>query len=164
MCKMWLMIYITYVVMHIPTHSLAHPPHTHGGHIPAALSSPPEQSPSSHQRCFSSSLFSFPSRPAPHRAKPVLPAGHHTPALALHPRRSLQLIVVIATGCSWPLVATFSPVTICHGPGAPVCRASGHAPTPPRGTDPCTAPSTLRESLRVHGVVNLDPVLPGTAV
>lgn len=152
------------VVTRIPTHSLAHPPCTRCGHVPAALGSPPERFPLSHQRCFSWSLSSFPPKPALHRAKPVLPVEHRTPALALHPRRSLQFNVVIATGCSWPLVATFSPITVCHGPGAPVCRASGCVPTPSRGTDPCTAPSTLRESLWVHGVVNLDPVLPGMAV
>lgn len=94
------MRHFTYMVTHTPMHSLAHPPCTHGGHIPAALSSPPERFPSSHQRCFSSSLFSFPSRPAPHRTKPGLPAGHHTPALALHQRRSLQFIVV-APGPWW---------------------------------------------------------------
>lgn len=152
--KIWLLRHLTYMVTHVPTHSLAHLPCAHAADIPAALSRPPEPFPLSltFLWCFSADLSSFPSRIVPHRAKSALPA------LGLHPRRSLQFIVVIATGCSWPSMVTFSPIIICHVPGA-----SGCAPTLPWGTDPCTAPSTLPKLLRVHGGVNLEPVLPGMA-
>lgn len=122
------------VVTHIPVH------------IPDALSSPPE--PLLHPTRDASA----PAFPA---SLPDLPCSGQNQCS----QQGTALKAVTAgcpTGRSWPLEATFSPVTTCHRPGAPICRAL-RCLSPHHGAQ---FSSQLRVPCRNHGVVNLEPSPP----
>lgn len=133
---------LTYVVTHVPMHSIAHTPCTRAGHIPAALSSPPGQLPSStgdaSAQIFSPSPLDLP-RAGQNQCSQWDTAPQHWLCTPGDHCSLWWLLPPAAPGPRWP---TFSPVATCHGPGAPICKALGVRSHPAAGMDLRAAPST----------------------
>lgn len=151
---------LTYVVTHVPMHSIAHTPCTRAGHIPAALSSPPGQLPSStgdaSAQIFSPSPLDLP-RAGQNQCSQWDTAPQHWLCTPGDHCSLWWLLPPAAPGPRWRRSA-LSPLAM--GQELPSARPSGCAPTPPRARISAQLPAPPR----VRGGVNLDPVLPGMAV